>query len=200
MSRARRNAPLTFSCIVLLWGAHVPQTRAAEPHARQTEAAVNRSRGPADEPPVPRRSPALALRLGTAFVPMAMLTTGVPAPFLVGGVSLRWSWFELGIEAMAMTWDLGTRDTLLAFNVGAYGHSLRRSRVRLRHGLKLGVATTISFRRHVGPFSSFPMPTLSANLLGVLVRLSRHLWLEIEPLTTGFPSVYEASLALRWEG
>lgn len=130
---------------------------------------------------------------------MGMAVVGAALPLVMGGVAVRSGWFELGIEMVAMPWDRGDRDTLLGFSVGAYGHSLRKDRIHLRHGLKLGVAATISFKRRVGNFSGLPMPTFSADLLGILIRLTRHLWLEIEPLTVGFPSIYEGSLALRWE-
>ena len=145
------------------------------------------------------RNYVVAFRVGVGGSPLASVWLEAPAPFVMGGVSIRSGWLELGIECMALTWNLGHRDTVAILSFGFFGYSLRRHRVRLRHGVKLGVATSLSFERHVGAFSPLPLPSISAELIGILVRLGKKMWLEIDPLNVGYPSGYDFFLALRWE-
>ena len=121
------------------------------------------------------------------------------APVVTGGVAVRSGWFEFDLEVGLLPEGLGNKDFLFGFRFGAFGYSLRHRSFRLRHGILLGMVSTISFKRAVGPFSPFPFPSIDFDLVGFLVRLGNHVWLEIDPFNVGFPLLYEGSLAVRWE-
>jgi hypothetical protein len=121
-------------------------------------------------------------------------------PILELSFGIRQRWFELSMEiGIAPNQMLDSPGTFFGLSVSVGFYSLRRDRVRLRHGLAFGLLSEVIFERHPPDMEFTPMPFARARLLDILVRVGKGLWLEISPLTASFPALYEASVGLRFD-
>jgi hypothetical protein len=151
--------------------------------------------------------PALRLPLTARLVtwPVWMVLSGIDGdqmipPILELTFGLKRRWFELTMGvgiATAKVFNVGGTFFGMTLSVGFY--SLQRDRVRLRHGFGFGVASEVIFERHPPKVALTPLPLARVQLLDILVRVGKGLWLEISPLTASFPGMYELSLGLRFE-
>jgi len=174
------------------------------PSAQAQAQAQAQSRASSPAPKPPGSTGTLPLTARMILWPMWMAPSWDPdermPPLLELSFGMQRRWFELsfavGIASRRMLEPKGTYYGL-AVSVGMY--SLRRHRVRLRHGFTFGLLGTAILERHPPTIQGTPLPMARIQLLDILVRLGHRWWLEISPLTAGFPSLYEASLGIRYE-
>ncbi len=121
-------------------------------------------------------------------------------PILELNIGMRRRWFELSLEVGIATGKMfDAPGTYFGLGVSVGFYSLRLNRIRLRHGISMGLLSDAIFERRPERIGMMPMPMLRIRALDILVRLGGRWWLEISPLTTGFPTLYEASLGFRYE-
>jgi len=129
----------------------------------------------------------------------AMEGDGAP-PLLELSFGYKKRWFELSMAvAISLGPVFGSRGAFFGMGLELGFYSLRRRNVRLRHGLAFGLLHSVSPKRRSPPDGLVPMPLGRLRVLDILVRLGKGVWLEISPLTMGFPSLYELSLGVRFE-
>jgi hypothetical protein len=121
-------------------------------------------------------------------------------PFVELTFGVKRRWFELALHAgVALGKMFDAPGTVIGLGASASFYSLRLEGFRLRHGIAVGVIGDAIFRRRPKPVSALPMPTARLSALDLLVRLHRHWWLEIMPLSFGWPLGYELALGIRYE-
>lgn len=128
-------------------------------------------------------------------------------------LGVRWKWLEPEVQ-----WEIASvrdypYDMLdVTVDVGVSAYSYQHHRFRFRHGLRIGYRFTANARCYAKRTYPDPDPCeeprsdhtfnflqLRAHLADVSVRLYSGLWLEVSPVTIGWPYFYFASLGLRWE-
>ncbi len=121
-------------------------------------------------------------------------------PFVELSVGYKVRWFELGVHAgVALGEPFDIPGTVLGLGVSASFYSLRLESFRLRHGIAVGVVSDLLIRRRPPPVAALPMPTVRLNALDLFIRLGEGWWLEIAPLSFGWPAFYELALGIRYE-
>jgi hypothetical protein len=121
-------------------------------------------------------------------------------PFVELSFGYKVRWFELGVHAgVALGEPFDIPGTVLGLGLSASFYSLRLDSFRLRHGIAVGVLSDLLIRRRPPPVKTLPMPTARLSALDLFVRLGEGWWLEIAPLSFGWPAFYELALGIRYE-
>ncbi len=157
------------------------------------------SRPASSSPPGPFRSDEKPFyEVGTAYSLLMALGSMPPAIGFRAGIRRRW--FELDLLTAVVPVTVEPNGMALVVGPELSLYSLRRKRVRLSHSLLAGALFVLWFSEDPDLGRDELYPCVAFRFLEIHARISRHLWVRISPAAAGFPSLYEATLSLRWEG